>query len=74
MDLWYDVLGHDPQMASMYNFKVFGFGKLTREAFNILDHMGADKNCGHTSEYGRVQALLRAQGIQSDIIKSVSWS
>lgn len=68
------VLVHDPQMATLYHFKLFGFGKLTREALNILGSMGVDKSCGHTSEPDRVQALLRAQGIQSDIIKSVSWS
>ena len=74
MGTWHEVLDHDPQMMALYHFKLFGFGKLTREALNILGSMGVDKSCGHTSKYDRVQALLRAQGIQSDVIKSVSWS
>lgn len=73
-DRWYDILDHDPQMAAMHHFKVFGFGKLTEEAENILDHMDADRDCGHTSEYDRVQALIRAQGIHPGDIKAVSWS
>lgn len=62
-DVWYDELQKDPNMSRLFNYRVFGLGKLTRGSYVYLEPKGFDINSGSTKDREHIISLI---GIHKD--------
>lgn len=82
-DDWYDMINEFPECNILYDFELFGFGKLTVDQWKIVRTIGDGDCVGHTSDPSIMQALLDASHPQwhhvlrdFDVnkLQGVSWS
>lgn len=74
-DVWYDKLFQDHDLLALYNFKLFGWGKLTPEVSGYLKDHGHNTVCGQTQDPMQVKEILFRQGVSIEsCIIHLSWS
>lgn len=85
-DAWHDELQRDKDMSLLFNYRVFGFGKLTRGVFVYLESRGFDIDSGSTTDPEHIISLVGIQKyekgdsytellkrVKFEQIKEVSW-
>jgi len=75
IEAWYDTLVSDTELSTLYNFKLYGWGKLYTETCQYISEHGMDSACGETKDSVHVATILNLQGIETaEKISSLSWN
>jgi hypothetical protein len=64
-----------PELNKLYMFINFGWGRLSNQAYDLIESWGLDSCCGRVDEPERVTALLNAMDITVDVdVPCLCWS
>jgi hypothetical protein len=72
MNAWHDRM--DKDMAKLYGFKSYGWGRLTGDAWHYIEEHFESYEAGSTDDFRHAQALVQAMGITAEGITSVRWN
>lgn len=84
-DEWYDMMDNHPEATALYDFQLFGFGKLNSAQWDIAKQICGedDMYCGRTNDTESTTAMLneldvfwksRLGLINISDLEGVSWS
>lgn len=59
-DAWYDMMDQHPDASTLWDFRLFGFGKLNGAQWDLAKEICEDDDvcCGHTEDPEQMLAML----------------
>jgi hypothetical protein len=76
-DKWYETLFADEALNRLHSFRLFGFSRLSHDAYRYVESLGLDPVCGSINDPKQVKEMLALQGVSipgNAGVTEVSWS